>query len=75
MNDRVKVNKNLITLQAVRRGDWAIKVSVMAGQILLVASHLIEIEKIEVRTFYSPNDVFNFIENLIKEWYEWSCYV
>jgi hypothetical protein len=67
MNDRVKVNKNLITLQAVRRGDWAIKVSVMAGQILLVASHLIEIEKIEVRTFYSPNDVFNFIENLIKE--------
>jgi hypothetical protein len=67
MNDKIKVNKNLITLLAVRRGDWVIKVSVMAGQILLVASHLVYIERIEIRTFYNPIDVFNFIENLIKE--------
>ena len=63
----VKVNKNLVTLQAVRRGDWVIKVSIMAGQILLIASHLVYLERVEIRTFYNPNNVFDFIENLIKE--------
>jgi hypothetical protein len=68
MNDRVKSSgKNLITLLAVRRGDWVIKVSVMSNQILLIASHLIFLDRVVVRTFYNPIDVFNYIENLVKE--------
>jgi hypothetical protein len=68
MKDRVQSsNKKLITLLAVRRGDWIIKVSVMSNQILLIASHLIFLDGVVVRTFYNPVDVFNYIENLVKE--------
>jgi len=67
MNPNIKVNKKLVTLAPVRRGDWLIKLSVLNGQILLVASHLIDLEKIEVNTFYNPQSVFDFIEFLVKD--------
>jgi len=68
--DNIKITKNLVTLQTVRRGDWFIKISVMNGQILLIASHLIDLEKMEIRTFYHPNEAFNFIDFIIGKSHE-----
>jgi len=71
MSDNLKVSKKLVALPAVRRGNWFIKVSVCNGQILLVASHAIDLNKIEVRAFWSPNEVYDFIDMLIeKDLYE-----
>lgn len=63
--DNIKITKKLVTLQTIRRGDWLIKLSVMNGQILLVASHLIDLERAEIRAFYHPNEAFNFIDFII----------
>lgn len=66
-NYNVKVFDKLVTMTAVRRGDWLIKISILNGQILLIASHLLELEKIEVKTFWTSNEVNNFIEYLVKD--------
>lgn len=63
--DNIKITKKLVALQTIRRGDWLIKLSVMNGQILLVASHLIDLERVEIRAFYHPNEAFNFIDFII----------
>ena len=46
-NFNVKVFDKLVTMTAVRRGNWLIKISIMNGQILLIASHLSELEKLK----------------------------
>lgn len=66
-NYNVKVFDKLVTMNTVRRGNWLIKVSILNGQILLVASHLLDLEKIEVKTFWKSHEVHNFIEHLLKD--------
>lgn len=68
MNEyNVKVFDKLVTMNTVRRGNWLIKISIFNGQILLIASHLLDLEKVEVKTFWNSNDVYNFIEFLLKD--------
>lgn len=68
MNEyNVKVFDKLVTMNTVRRGNWLIKISILNGQILLIASHLLDLEKVEVKTFWNSNDVYNFIEFLLKD--------
>ncbi len=63
----VKVFDKLVTMNTVRRGNWLIKISIFNGQILLIASHLLDLEKVEVKTFWKSQDVYNYIEFLIKD--------
>lgn len=68
MNEyNVKVFDKLVTMNTVRRGNWLIKISIFNGQILLIASHLLDLEKVEVKTFWKSHDVYNFIEFLLKD--------
>lgn len=67
MDNHLRVSKKIVTLPAVRRGDYFIKISVYNGQILLVASHAIDLEKVHVRLFGNPNDVYNFIDMIIEK--------
>lgn len=68
MNEyNVKVFDKLVTMNTVRRGNWLIKISILNGQILLIASHLLDLEKVEVKTFWKSQDVYNFIEFLLKD--------
>jgi hypothetical protein len=67
MGNKLKVFGKLVSLNLVRRGNWLIKISVFNGQILLIASHVIDLEKIEVKTFWEPEDAFDFIDKLLGE--------
>ena len=68
MDTYFNVNKKLMSLPAVRRGNYVIKVSVCNGQILLVASHATnDLEKIFVRSFWNPDDVYKFIDMIIEK--------
>ena len=66
MDKRIKVYDKLVTLVTVRRGDWFIKVSVYNGQILLVATR-IDLEEVKVKAFWKPTEVYDYIEQLVKE--------
>lgn len=67
MDNYTRVSKNLVTLPAVRRGDYLIKVSVFNGQILLVATHAIELDKIHVRSFWDSAEAYKFIDMIIEK--------
>ena len=66
-NTKSKAYKQLVSLNLVRRGNWLIKLSVFNGQILLIASHLIQLDKIEIKTFWQPENTFDYIEKLLGE--------
>lgn len=69
--DNIRVFKKLVTLPAIRRGNYLIKISVYNGQILLVASHSIDLHKVEVRSFWEPDEVYDFIDMIVeKDMYE-----
>jgi hypothetical protein len=66
-NIKLKAYKQLVSLNLVRRGNWLIKISVLNGQILLIASHLIDLDRIEIKTFWQPENTFDYIEELLGE--------
>jgi hypothetical protein len=66
-NIKLKAYKQLVSLNMVRRGNWLIKLSVFNGQILLIASHLIDLDRIEIKTFWLPENTFDYIEKLLGE--------
>jgi hypothetical protein len=66
-NIKLHVYKQLVSLNLVRRGNWLIKISVFNGQILLVASHSVDLDRIEVKTFWKPENAFDYIEKLLGE--------
>lgn len=66
-NIKLKAYRQLVSLNMVRRGNWLIKISVFNGQILLIASHLIDLDRMEIKTFWHPENTFDYIEKLLGE--------
>jgi hypothetical protein len=66
-NIKLSVYKQLVSLNLVRRGNWLIKLSVYNGQILLIASHLLQLDRIQIKTFWQPEGAFDYIEKLLGE--------
>jgi hypothetical protein len=52
----------------VRRGEWILKVSVYKNkQIMVIAHHCYELEKLIIRYFNDQNTAADFIELLVIE--------
>jgi hypothetical protein len=65
---RAKLSPNLISFVTVRRGNWVLKVSVYKNkQILVMAMHGFDMEKIHLRFFFDQHQAVDFIENLVIE--------
>lgn len=65
---RAKISPNLISFVTVRRGDWIMKISVYKQtEVLVVAHHYYEIEKVIVRHFGNQDEAANFLDMLAKE--------
>lgn len=62
---KAKLSPNLISFVTVRRGNWVLKVSVFKNkQIMVVAQHYFDLDKIVVKTFLNQNEAADFIEYL-----------
>ena len=65
---RAKISPNLISFVTVRRGDWIMKISVYKQRdVLVIARHYYELEKIIVRHFGNQDEAANFLDMLAKE--------
>ena len=65
---RAKITKNMISFIPVLRGDWVFKISVWKNkQVLVVAQHQYEIDKMYVECFPSEDSAADFIERLSSE--------
>lgn len=65
---KAKISPNLISFVAVRRGEWLLKVSVYKNkQIMIIAQHCYEFEKMIIRYFDDQNSAADFIELLVIE--------
>jgi hypothetical protein len=65
---KAKLSPNLISFVTVRRGEWILKVSVYKNkQIMVVAHHCYELEKLIIRYFPDSNSAADFIELLVIE--------
>jgi hypothetical protein len=65
---KAKLSPNLISFVTVRRGEWILKVSVYKNkQIMVVAQHCYELEKLIIRYFADSNSAADFIELLVIE--------
>ncbi len=65
---KAKLSPNLISFVAVRRGEWILKVSVYKNkQIMVIAQHCYELEKLIIRYFDDQNSAADFIELLVIE--------
>lgn len=65
---RAKISPNLISFVTVRRGDWIMKISVYKQtEVLVVAQHYYELEKLIVKHFNNQDDAANFLDMLAKE--------
>lgn len=58
----------MISFVTVRRGDWILKMSVYKNkQIMVIAHHCFDLEKLVIKTFYDQNTAVDFIDNLVKD--------
>ena len=65
---RAKLSPNMISFVTVRRGEWVLKISVFKNrQIMVVAQHCYELERLLVRFFIDQNYAADFIEQLVIE--------
>lgn len=65
---RAKISPNLISFVTVRRGDWIMKISVYKQRdVLVIAQHYYELEKLIVKHFGNQEDAANFLDMLAKE--------
>jgi hypothetical protein len=65
---RAKLSPNMISFVTVRRGEWVLKISVFKNrQIMVVAQHCYELERLLVRFFIDQNHAADFIEHLVIE--------
>jgi hypothetical protein len=65
---KAKISPNLISFVTVRRGEWILKVSVYKNkQIMVIAHHCYELEKLIIRYFNDQNSAADFIELLVIE--------
>jgi len=65
---KAKLSPNLISFVTVRRGEWILKVSVFKNrQIMIVAQHCFDMEKLVVKYFTNQNTAADFIEQLVIE--------
>ena len=65
---RAKLSHNMISFVTVRRGEWILKISVFRNkQIMVVAQHCYELERLIVRFFTDQNHAADFIEQLVIE--------
>jgi len=65
---KAKLSPNLISFVTVRIGEWILKVSVYKNkQIMVIAQHCYEFEKIIIRCFIDQNEAADFIELLVIE--------
>jgi hypothetical protein len=63
-----KISPNLISFVTVRRGDWILKISVYkTREVLVIAQHWYEQERIVVRHFPNHDLAADFLDNLVKE--------
>jgi len=65
---RAKLSPNMISFVTVRRGEWILKISVFRNkQIMVVAQHCYELERLIVKFFTDQNHAADFIEQLVIE--------
>lgn len=65
---KAKLSPNLISFLTVRRGNWILKVSVYKNkQIMVVASHCYDMERLAIKFFLDQNGAADFIEKLVIE--------
>ena len=65
---KAKISKDLISFFLVRRGNWALKVSVYKNmQILVFMQHIYDVDKIIMHFFHSQDEAANIIEHMIEE--------
>jgi hypothetical protein len=65
---KAKISPNLISFITVRRGEWILKVSVYKNkQIMIIAQHCYDFEKMIIRYFNNQNSAADFIELLVIE--------
>lgn len=65
---KAKLSPNLISFLTVRRGNWILKVSVYKNkQIMVIASHCYDMERVAVQFFLNQNHAADFIEQLVIE--------
>jgi hypothetical protein len=65
---KAKLTPNLISFFLVRRGSWLLKVSVFKHkQIMVVAQHVFEQDRIIIQVFPNEDGAANFIEFLATE--------
>lgn len=65
---KAKITPNMISFITVRRGEWILKISVYkTKQVMVVAQHCYDLEKLIIRFFLKQDDAADFIEQLIIE--------
>lgn len=65
---RAKITENLISFVMVRRSKWILKVSVFKNkQIMVVAHHCFDVDKLSIKFFSDQNNASDFIETLVLE--------
>jgi hypothetical protein len=65
---KAKVTKDMISFVPVRRGEWTFKISVWkTKQVLIVAQHNYETNRIQMEVFQSQEDAAEYIEQLSEE--------
>ncbi len=65
---KAKITPNMISFVTVRRGDWIIKVSVYKNrQIMIIAHHCYELERVTIQYFTDQNDAADYLERLAYE--------
>jgi len=58
----------MISFVTVKRGEWILKVSVFKNkQIMVIAQHCYELEKLLIRYFTNQHQAADFIEQLVIE--------
>ena len=64
----VKVSKDLLSYPTVRRGDWLLKVSVYKNnQVLVIASHVTDINRFVLKFFNDKTVAADFIDELVNK--------
>jgi hypothetical protein len=65
---KAKISHNMISFVTVRRGEWVLKISVFRNrQIMVIAQHCYELEKLIIKFFTDQNHAADFIEQLVIE--------
>jgi hypothetical protein len=65
---KAKISPNLISFVTVRRGEWVLKVSVFKNkQIMVIAHHCYDVERVLIKCFYDQNAAADYIERIVEE--------